>query len=636
MFSSFSCRKDAALSFQETKISIKGVELNEAKDWYQQQKMIRSANSNQFSSISYTPDWDFAQTVRYCNSVDLLMTPIKENLDSLYVNSDYHLVFYKDSLGLVHTEMMVFKSTDDYYLSHHGKYNVNDFTGISINIDEEGNVQAPTIYMNGEMAPIPLDSIMKDGNGLNSGDIVSRGSPKCYKWGPSFFKNLWSNISKPFVNAWDWFSDLFDMGNGTPGGNGYGGGGSWGNGSNSGSGSNNGSGGFGGTAGSGGWFFGGSNMYQWNMSNYFKDYFQTDLFNTSEYKRELNKCKPFFVNSDDASTPLMFTIDGSYIGLNYNTFVSAFDYYLDQIAQGNTTYQLKDALATISAPTASLKYFGNPFVLSQWKPKLDSIFTHMQKDFKDNKSCLDGKTGAGEEGATMSCGCYNYSVEDAKKELEKFIENQIYQNLLNKYMSKLNATDLEFLKDQKWASFYLYNFLENCQGNSDSDRPDLGILGNYIRSFLNHVEEKPYFERYWLGLGDWHISKDEFDKIMTDKDNNGVNLKDKGSCTFNGKDCQKFQITTSSQSKYLLALGTFTYYVNSFNQNEGLFDYYDFDWHSGLMTWTGEVYTTIFLSPQLNFITGCTDRNFIKEWKTRSVSIAGYLKGAKPYNLFYP
>ncbi|HLU94038.1 MAG TPA: hypothetical protein VKZ54_07935 [Membranihabitans sp.] len=197
----------------------------------------------------------------------------------------------------------------------------------------------------------------------------------------------------------------------------------------------------------------------------------------------------------------------------------------------------------------------------------------------------------------------------------------------------LNSKDENFIEDNTWIIPYLEEFIEEC-GGKDPGRPDLGIIGNLIRTFLPSNEEKLFFERYWEGLGDWNISTTMFNDIKAMINSYQDKWQNATSTTFNGQTVTKYTFYAPPESKYELALGQFTFYVNSNGEVIGIYDEYNFEWHQGFQIYgPGTTPTVTLLS---NSLTGCTDRGFINEWKTRAVSAAGLFSGAQDYNIFYP
>lgn len=197
----------------------------------------------------------------------------------------------------------------------------------------------------------------------------------------------------------------------------------------------------------------------------------------------------------------------------------------------------------------------------------------------------------------------------------------------------LNSKDENFIEDNTWIIPYLEEFIEECGGN-DPGRPDLGIIGNLIRTFLPHNEEKLFFERYWEGIGDWTLSTNMFNEIVAMINNYPAEWDLQGVADFNGQEVVKYHFDVPYGLEYDLALGQFTFYLNSTGMVVGIYDEYNFDWHQGL-TISGPG-TTPTVSLLINSLIGCTDRGFINEWQTRAVSAAGLFSGAKNYKVSYP
>ena len=397
----------------------RSVPIQEAKRWYtQNQHSTRNLTENQITSFSFTPDWDYPQIVPFKDSVDLLMVPIKENLDSIFHNANYQLVFSKDSLNNIQTRLLVLSATDTYYQSHKNNYSTADFTGLSISIDEEGKIRYPLLINQGKMYNISLDSLYDSYSNQSRGD-----SPYgCWNGSIGFFGSLYNwvrwtiehtsingggsgNDADNFPGNWGWgFFGWPPCGN-NPGGSGSGNGNSSWNTNPNGS-----SGGFG--------------------SSMFINYFTDAVFESSQYRDQVKKCKGNFIYSNDVNTPVIFSIDKSIFGFGYKLFVGAYDYYLDQLSQGNTNFQLKDAFAIVQTPPSTYKFFPNPFNLAQWKPKIEPIYQKMKKDFEEHKNCT-GSLNTGPDG-NSSCDCFEYMVEDVKRDF------------LKSYC-KLNEFEIEFL-----------------------------------------------------------------------------------------------------------------------------------------------------------------------------------------------
>ena len=413
------------------------VPVQEAKRWYvQNQRSTRNLNENQITSFSFTPDWDYPQIVPFKDSVDLLMVPVKENLDSIFDNANYQLVFSKDSLNNIQTRLLVLSATDAYYQSHKNDYSTSDFTGLSISIDEEGKIRYPLLINQGHMYNISLDSLYNSYSNQGRGD-----SPYgCWNGSIGFFGSLYNwvrwtiehtslngggsgNDGDNFPGNWGWgFFGWPPCGN-NPGGSGSGNGNS-------------------------GWNTNPNGSSGGSGFSLFSNYFTDALFESSQYRDQVKKCKGNYIYSNDVNTPVIFAIDKSTFGFDYKLFVGAYDYYLYQLSQGNTNFQLKDAFAIVQTPPSTYKFFPNPFNLAQWKPKLDPIYQKMKKDFEEHKNCT-GSLNTGPDG-NSSCDCFEYMVEDVKRDFLRTlgILNNNFTNAQNQEAAEIYAVSYKYLIDE--------------------------------------------------------------------------------------------------------------------------------------------------------------------------------------------
>lgn len=206
-------------------------------------------------------------------------------------------------------------------------------------------------------------------------------------------------------------------------------------------------------------------------------------------------------------------------------------------------------------------------------------------------------------------------------------------SFLVEYDHLLNSKDENFIEDNTWIIPYLEEFIEECGGN-DPGRPDLGIVANLIRTFLPSNEEKLFFERYWEGIGDWTLSTNMFNEIVAMINNYPAEWNLQGATDFNGQEVLKYHFDVPNGLEYDLALGQFTFYLDSTGEVVGIYDEYNFDWHQGFQIYGPG--TTPTVSLLINSLIGCTDRGFINEWQTRAVSAAGLFSGAKNYKVSYP
>src|SRR5690606_32244621 len=151
---------------------------------------------------------------------------------------------------------------------------------------------------------------------------------------------------------------------------------------------------------------------------------------------------------------------------------------------------------------------------------------------------------------------------------------------------------------------------------------------------LPSKEDKLFFERHWEGLRDWTISATMFTDSKARINSYQGKSQNATSTTFNGQTATKYTTYAPPETQYELAAGQTTFYANSNGKVTGIYDEYNFEWHHGFqISGPGTTPTVTLLS---NSFTGCTDRGFINEWKTRAVSAAGPFSGAQDYNIFYP
>ena len=59
----------------------KPVQLDEAKMWYSKHHNNNIISENTLTAFTYTPDWDFAQHIRYRDSLEVMTVPLVEKID---------------------------------------------------------------------------------------------------------------------------------------------------------------------------------------------------------------------------------------------------------------------------------------------------------------------------------------------------------------------------------------------------------------------------------------------------------------------------------------------------------------------------------------------------------------------------
>lgn len=139
-----------------------------------------------------------------------------------------------------------------------------------------------------------------------------------------------------------------------------------------------------------------------------------------------------------------------------------------------------------------------------------------------------------------------------------------------------------------------------------SGRPNLGILGNWIRSTqLDNNFSKTLFERYWLGLGNYWLTDTEFQDICNQKT---LDTPSDEIIDFIGEPCHKYVYSWYNSSKYALALGRASLYIRISDSSPiGFYDYYDFD----PKTWPGNRTLTNELKTRgINYFSPSTAKGF--------------------------
>lgn len=204
---------------------------------------------------------------------------------------------------------------------------------------------------------------------------------------------------------------------------------------------------------------------------------------------------------------------------------------------------------------------------------------------------------------------------------------------LVKHRYKLTSRDKEFIKKNEWIIPYLEEFIKDCNGTSDPGRPNLGLIGNAIRSFIAYDESKEMFEHYWLGKGEWKISYQKWRDIVSTlpEKKDWIYLRTEGNK-------KVWNVGMDFRSDKYGMLGTFTLYTDLTDYPMGLYDYINFDWKLGRLVESsdrsGRTYEVFSTAGACGFSTG---RSFKNEWVTRAVNVASLTsRYAKPYIFMYP
>ncbi len=208
-------------------------------------------------------------------------------------------------------------------------------------------------------------------------------------------------------------------------------------------------------------------------------------------------------------------------------------------------------------------------------------------------------------------------------EFEDCVMEAITTTLINQYGDQLTDAEITIIEQNNWLSDDLLSFME-CSLYDPED--PLSPLGQLIRSFLDHQQDKDFFSLYWSGL--MGICDDE-EKID-------------GYCVFHLSDAQMDEINLYGEIDD--ASGMFDILIeNPWGATIGRMgsaditvvegeivefcNLYDFDWNYGLTFGQASHQPIITgISPIINTICGITGRSFSNEWKTRAVNIASLIE----------
>lgn len=218
------------------------------------------------------------------------------------------------------------------------------------------------------------------------------------------------------------------------------------------------------------------------------------------------------------------------------------------------------------------------------------------------------------------------------------ISEGVIANFFSDYGILFTSDEEAFIRVHPWLIPYLQSFIQNGGKNHPGDWPDLGLVKNFfMRVAFDHPEEALFFERYVTGNGeDWHLSSTMCSDIIAEGETyHSYSSAPKNYNSPQGEYSRKFSLNQTS-SKYELGLGTFTAYYDSDDTPIGLYDEYDFDWHTAeFRDYTGDGYVDVEIWENRS-VFGFTDRGFFNEWVTRGMSGAGAFFGGENYKIFCP
>ncbi|HMS29905.1 MAG TPA: hypothetical protein PKD32_08640 [Saprospiraceae bacterium] len=139
----------------------------------------------------------------------ILFVPIKDT--SLITNKycDATMVFLRDSFQNISKRMLVLLMDKNYYNSLNISPTLDNFTGISFQINEDFEAGVLCEYYNGEMYNY-LDTCFSQLE-PNLNTITTRGWPiKCPRFSNSWWDSFTSGFGELFSNFFDWLGDIFN------------------------------------------------------------------------------------------------------------------------------------------------------------------------------------------------------------------------------------------------------------------------------------------------------------------------------------------------------------------------------------------------------------------------------------------
>jgi hypothetical protein len=140
---------------------------------------------------------------------------------------------------------------------------------------------------------------------------------------------------------------------------------------------------------------------------------------------------------------------------------------------------------------------------------------------------------------------------------------------------------------------------------------EISNVGKIIRSYAGSNFSKGLFTNYWKASGDFVLSQSRFDNIVK----SAGTIQSVSNVTLaNGQSGIAKVHSFYESSEYGNALGSATIYYDQTDTPVGFTDTYDFNWR---WSW------------------GKGSRPYWAERKTRVVSAAGFIHGAKPFKITY-
>jgi RHS repeat-associated protein len=120
--------------------------------------------------------------------------------------------------------------------------------------------------------------------------------------------------------------------------------------------------------------------------------------------------------------------------------------------------------------------------------------------------------------------------------------------------------------------------IEGQPNNStQQQKPDLGRLGNKIRSYAGSDFSKGLFENYWLKKGDYYLTQNTFEEVAAIADKAGAKDIRGSEIIIDGKKYVVKVISFYGSDKYDKAFGSATLIYDQHGKAVGFYDKYDFD-----------------------------------------------------------
>lgn len=411
--------------------------IEEAETYFNSYDCTHLFSLDSFHIQSLDPIWAFSLPIQV-NGQELHVVPVSNDLDSIFPNSDYNLLFYRDTLGAIHFNLFISTSTTGTMAS-----SVDEMTGFWLQIAESNELVSGYAIHEGHAIPFGVD-ILSQFQNLSHSELRS-GGPICPGFGGGGFDwdLFWIKLNSGWGSFWDNFLDYFE--------------GNW-----SGGGSSGGSSGITFTdpnqssnstvffswsgAGTGAWASSGpTGTTPLNIQGLFNN----DLFNRGF--RRLKTCGNNQGDGQGGSSDqqglavAMAEVMGS-ANQFHHVFSIAMDMYLVELNSGNNQVQLSD----LFADAANLQYYFNQYTfqyINQEQSILPSAYLYHQMAwyYKECRS-YEGPVGVGNESAICTC-IMQQTVENAIRDYILQYASAANNPFLPVNMSQTERDNWQLLKD---------------------------------------------------------------------------------------------------------------------------------------------------------------------------------------------